>query len=164
MKIEIDLNEILGDEYGATESLAESIRRQVVEKLTSDLQKGISKKIDTEVSMAITAAITKSLDEITPRLLNELMDAEYVQVDRFGSRKSEPTTFRNELIKSINEKMVYKEEHYNSSENAFTKAVKGVISARVEEFKKEFNKTVDAGYVAQTLDYAVKTLKEKLKL
>jgi hypothetical protein len=52
MKIEIDLNDILGDEWG-TETLADSVRRQVVEKLTQTVKEGVAKKIDHEVSRVI---------------------------------------------------------------------------------------------------------------
>jgi len=45
MKIEIDLNDILGDETGA-ETLQDSIKRQVIEKFTREIKAGISKRIE----------------------------------------------------------------------------------------------------------------------
>ncbi len=59
MKIEIDLNEILSDEYGS-ESLNDSIRRQVIDKLHNDVKAGIGKKIDTEISLAINSEIKET--------------------------------------------------------------------------------------------------------
>lgn len=162
MKIEIDLNDILGggDEF-APENLQESIRRQVIEKMTHEIRQGISEKIDTKISQAIDASIKESLKEITPKLINELMDTQYVQVDTWGSRKG-PTTFREQVVKAINEQMVYQKAQYSSDNNAFTSAVDGVIKTNMEAFKKEFDSLVHKGFAAETMDYAVATLKKKL--
>lgn len=162
MKIEIDLNEILGDEFGPSETLAESIKRQVVEKLTNDLSKGISKKIDQEVSKAIDEQIKKSLDEIRPSLISEILDAEYVSVDRYGDRSKEPTTFRKQLIKAVNENMVYKKGNYHNDSNPFTKAVDAVLEQQAKEFKTQFDLIITKDYVIETKAHAVKVLKEKL--
>lgn len=162
MKIEIDLKDILHDEDYGSETLQESIKRQVVEKLTASVSQGISKKIDTEISKAINEKIKKSLDKIKPNLINEIFDAEYIQVDRWGDRTGKPTTFRKELIRSINEEMVYKKSHSSYDRNIFTKAVDEAVAIQCETFKKEFNKLVDADYIAQTKAYAIKVLQEKL--
>ena len=52
MKVEIDLNDILGDEYGA-ETLQESVRRQVIDNLTLVIKEGVEKKIEAEVARVI---------------------------------------------------------------------------------------------------------------
>ena len=59
MKIEIDLKDILGDEYGDVESLSESIERQVVDKLSKTVSDGILKKVDESVS----ALLNKKVEE-----------------------------------------------------------------------------------------------------
>lgn len=164
MKIEIDLKDILHDDDYGSETVQESIRRQVTDKLVAQFSGGISKKIDTEISKAIDEQIKKSLDEIRPNLINQILDAEYVSVDRYGDRSKEPTTFRKQLIKAVNENMVYKKESYSSNQNAFTNAVDEILRSQVNEFKKQFDAIISANYVAETKAYAVKILKEKLGL
>lgn len=63
MKIEIDLNQILGDESGV-ETLQESVRRQVVEKLSYEVRQNIAKKIDAEVAVCINESIKEGLKSI----------------------------------------------------------------------------------------------------
>lgn len=163
MKIEIDLKDILHDEEFGSETMAESIKRQVVDNIQKTLSKGITNKINEEVSNAIDEQIKKSLDEIRPNLIAEILDKEYVCVDRYGSRK-EPTTFRNQLIKVVHEEMVYKKSNYSSDKNVFTKAVDGVLETQVLAFKKQFDEIITKEYVAETKAYAAKVLKEKLGL
>src|ERR1700735_2433418 len=105
MKIEIDLNNILGDEYG-TETLQESVRRQVVESLAETMKKGILKKIDEETSRIMNEQLQEVLKAHMPDLVNDVMNAEYTPISRYGE-KSGPTTFRAELIKSVVGNMKY---------------------------------------------------------
>lgn len=162
MKIEIDLKDILQDEYENSETLSQSIKRQVVESITANLAKGIERKIDEEVSKAIDEQIKKSLDEIRPNLITQILDEEYTVVDRYGSRSKEKTTFRNQLIKVVTEEFVYKKSSYNSDKNPFTRAVDEVLEMQAKAFKKQFDELISANYVAETKAYAVKVLKEKL--
>lgn len=162
MKIEIDLKDILQDDDYGSETMQESIKRQVIQNIESKVAQGISKKIDIEVSKAIDEQIKKSLDEIRPNLISEILDAEYISVDRYGDRSKEPTTFRKQLIKAVNENMVYKQTSYPSDRNPFTNAVDEILKTQVNEFKKQFDSIINANYIAETKAYAVKTLREKL--
>lgn len=163
MKIEIDLNDILGDE-GGVETLADSVRRQVIERLTSDVRKNIAKQVDEEVSAEIQKCIKTQLELVAPNFISELLDAEYMCVDRWGDRAKGTTTFRKEMIKAIHEEMKYKKGNYSNDQNAFTNAVDGLVKTNVDEFKKDFTKLVNQAFVNETLDFAVKTIKEKLKI
>lgn len=164
MKIEIDLNEILGDESGV-ETLQESVRRQVVEKIQREMADGIKQRIDREVALAIDESIRTSLKEITPKLLNDLMDAEYTPVDRWGDRQSgKTTTFRKQLVASIHEQMVYKKTTFDSDKSPFTKAVDETVSANVAVFKTQFSNLVNDQFTEECLKYAVQKLKERLKV
>lgn len=163
MKIEIDLNDILGDEYGA-ETIQESVKRQVVEKMSLEIKSGIGRKIDEELARLIQETLKKSLEEVSPKLITELMDAEYISVDRYGSRSKEKTTFRTELVKAIQEQMVYKTESYRDRQSFFTNAVDEVVQNEVSKFKTEFNGQVNNAYLQQTMEYAVKVLKERLNI
>jgi hypothetical protein len=162
MKVEIDLKDILYDEDFGPETLKESIKRQVVANIEQKIVKGIDKKIDSEVSKAIDDQIKKSLDEIRPSLITEILDAEYVSVDRYGQRSKEPTTFRKQLVQAVNENMVYKQTSYSNDRNPFTSAVDEILRTQVDTFKKQFDAIINANYVAETKAYAVKVLKEKL--
>lgn len=162
MKIEIDLNDILGDpEYGV-ETLQESVKRQVVSALTQKIQSGIQKQIDAELSLKIKEFISKNLEAHTPKIISDLMDAEYVQVDRYGDRHREPTTFRKQLVQAINAEMVYKKANYDSEKNAFTKAIDDVVGKNVQAFKTAFDKMVNETFVAECFSYAQKKMQEKL--
>lgn len=164
MKIEIDLDEILGDENGV-ETLQDSIRRQVVEKIQRDMSDGIKKRIDSEVAKAIDESIKVSLAAITPTLLSELMDAEYTPVDRWGDRQTaKTTTFRKQLVASIHEQMTYKKTTYDSDKTTFTRAVDDVVATNVSEFKTEFSKLVNAKFTEECMAFAIQKLKERLKI
>jgi F0F1-type ATP synthase membrane subunit b/b' len=160
MKIEIDLNDILGDENGA-ETLQDSVRRQVVESLTASVKKGIQDKIDVAVSQTISACLGEYVKEQIPTLVADLMSAEYTPIGRYGD-KGTPTTFRGELIKAITENMVYKKVNYSSDKNPFTKAVDEVIEQNIQLFKADFSKQVDAQFTASAMQYAQDSLKKKL--
>ena len=156
MKIEIDLNDILGGETGS-ETLQESIRRQAIEAITENTKKGISSRIDRAVAETIQEEINTYLKAEMPRLLADIMDAEFRPVSPYGER-GETTTFRKAVVKAINENMTCRKTQYASETSAFTKAVDGVIADRVAAFSKQ----VDAGFTAEAMAYAVNTLKQKL--
>jgi hypothetical protein len=160
MKIEIDLNAILGDEYGA-ESLQDSVRRQVIDSVTATIKKGVGDKIDQAVSSTISAEISTYLTGALPTLLAEIMEAEYIPVGRYGDRQ-EPTSFRKQLVKTITENMTYVPKAYSSEKNAFTLAVDEVVQSHLKVFKAKFQKKVDADYTAYAMAYATEALKKKL--
>ena len=162
MKIEIDLNNILGNEYGV-ETLEESVRRQVVDKLAHEIKSGIGKKIDSEISALIGSEIKVAIKDKMPDLVDYILTNPYSPIDAYGSRGKE-TTFRDQLIKSINENMVYKKERYGDGESVFTKAVDSVISEHVRLFEKNFKDLITKDVEKQTLDFALSKMKEKFKI
>lgn len=161
MKIEIDLNDIFHDDDYGSESLQDSVKRQVVDRLAKDFKKRIDIKIDEEISKAIADTISDVLKTTAPRLVDELMDAAYTPVDRYGSR-GEKTSFREQVVKGVQQEMVYKKTGYASDANYFTKTVDEVIKSQVDGFKNCFVDKVNAEYLRQTMEFAVKTLKERL--
>jgi hypothetical protein len=160
MKIEIDINDILGDESGA-ETLQESVRRQVIDSVAETIKKGIGERIDHAISVMITDSLNKYLKSEMPKLSRSLMDAEFKPVSRWGET-DKPTSFRKELLKSITENMTYKKTNYSSDRNAFTKAVDEVVEENVKLFKVDFAKHVDAQFTAAAMQCAADTLKKKL--
>lgn len=164
MKIEIDLKDILQDDDYGSETLQDSIRRQVIEKIKAEVSTGISRKIDIEISTAIKDMIKESLLGITPGLINGLLDAEYVTVDRYGDRAKEPTTFRKQLVTQIHNEMVYRKANYDSEKNSFTRAVDEVVLQTVSQFKKEYNSLIYSKFTEEALSYATQKLQERLKI
>ena len=163
MKIEIDLNDILGDEFGA-ETLQDSVRRQVIAKMTDEINKGIGKKIDEEIALTIKKSLDEVAKNILPNLMENLIDTEYTPVDQWGDRSKGQTSFRKELIKSIHENMVYKKDSYSDRENSFTRCVDAVIKNEVQKFEKNFTEIVTTEVSKKTIDFAVAELKKRLKL
>lgn len=160
MKVEIDLNDIMGDEYGA-ETLQESIRRHVVESLTKTIKEGVGRQIEIEVARILKEEISAAVKGRMGEIVADLLDAEYVTCDRYGDRSRTPTTFRKELVKAIHEQMKYvKADDWHK--NAFTKAVDDTVGENVKEFKAEFSKRVDAQFVAECMKHATANLQERL--
>jgi hypothetical protein len=162
MKIEIDLNDSLGDEEGQ-ETLADSIRRQVIDSVKAQVKSETAKKIDEAVSVTISGAINTYLQTEMPTLLASIMDAEFQPISRYGE-KSAPTSFRKELIKQIHEQMQYKKANYDSERNPFTRAVDETVKKNIDEFRTAFVKKVDAEYTQEVMTLAIKTIKDRLKI
>lgn len=162
MKIQIDLNEILGDETGV-ETLQESVRRQVTDALVRATKQGVDATIKQEVTATIKNTLESELIERMPIIVNDVLTAEYTPVTRYGET-AKPTSFRAELIKTIHEQMVYKRTTYDSDKNAFTKAVDAVVGENVAEFKKEFQKLVTAQFVADAMAFATAEMSKRLGL
>ena len=164
MKIEIDLDDIFRDEDGnPEESLQDSIRRQVVAKLEGDMRKRLFARIDTELSATMSKQISVVMSEKMPELIDDIMNATYTPVSSYGSR-SEPTTFREEIIKSVAANMKYEPRNYSSEENAFTKAVKSIVEKQTSEFQKALLAQIDTKFREDALKFAVAELSKRLGL
>ncbi len=164
MKIEIDLNDILSDEDYGSETLQESIRRQVIATITNVVKTGVNKQLNDEVQKVINEEVKTAVQEKLPVIIEKIFSEEYIPVDRYGSSNGKPTTFRAELVKAVNDQMVYKTAHYSSDKNVFTKAVDEVVAQNVAIFKSDFNKQVDANFTAEVMTAAQKKLQERLGL
>jgi hypothetical protein len=162
MKFEIDLNDILGDEFGA-ETLQESVKRQVIGNLTEYVKKGVMDKLNIEVSAAIDKAIGDELTEKMPVIIDDVLNVTYTPVDQWGSRKT-PTTFREQLVKSIHENMTYKKVNSRYDRNFFTQAVDEIIESEMKEIQKKYKEEVDSGIAKEAFNAAVSILRSKLGL
>ena len=162
MEIKIDLREILTDEFGNIENLAETIKRQIVLNLTNSLAKGIQLKVNDEIAKLIDDQIKKVVECQMPSLFSELIDKEYTIVDDYGCRNRK-TTMRNQLIKTLTDQMVYKKTQYSSEKTYFTKNIDAVVAQKMDDFKKQFNLKVDEVFTKEALDYAFRKMQEKLQ-
>lgn len=158
MKIEIDLNEILGDEQGV-ETIQESVRRQVIESLRRSIEDGVGKQITSEVSRIMDEEIRTAINVQMPQIINDLINSEYVMVGRYGNVEGK-TTFRAQLIKAITENCQYKKTQYDSERNLFTKAVDDCISENMKSMKEEFNNIYTEKFKNEALAYAVDRIKQ----
>lgn len=161
MKIEIDLNDIFASEEGV-ETLQESVKRQVIDAVSREIKESIRKKVSDSVQEVVLMEVKEAVKAITPNLLNELLDAEYIQVDRWGSKTQEPTTFRRELVKQIHKEMTYNKGNYNSDRNTFTRTVDDIVEKLTSDFKKSYNTEVDSKFTKDALFYAETKLRERL--
>ena len=164
MKIEIDLDTIFRDEEGEPgESIEEAVRRQVMDRLTGDLRKRLFDQLDYRLSEVMRDQIGEVMKEKMPTLMDDILNATYVPVSSYGQR-GEPTTFRDEIIRSIAANLKYEPKNYSSDENAFTRAVKSVVEQKTNAIKSEITKQVDTQFAADALKVAVSKLAERLGL
>jgi hypothetical protein len=164
MKIEIDLNDIFRDEDGGPdESLEESVRRQVISRLTEDYRKKMFARFDTELTTIMQKQIADVMTERMPEFIDDILNATYTPVSSYGSR-GEPTTFRDEIIKSIAANMKYEPKNYSSDENVFTRAVKSVVDAKTNAIKTELTNQIDTKFKTDAITFAVQKLSERLGL
>jgi hypothetical protein len=101
------------------------------------------------------------MKEKMPELLDDILNFSYTPVSSYG-QKGEPTTFKEQLIKSVATNMVYAPKQYKSEENAFTTAVRSVIEAQTTAVREALVKEVNENFKKDALQYAVKLLSEKL--
>lgn len=163
MKIEIDLNDVFRDEDGPDETLEESVRRQVISRLTDDYRKKMFARFDTELAGIMQAQIADVMKERMPEFIDDILNASYTPVSSYGSR-GEPTTFRDEIIKSIAANMKYEPKNYQSDENVFTRAVKSVVEAKTNAMKAELVAQIDTKFKTDAITFAVQQLSERLGL
>jgi hypothetical protein len=163
MKIEIDLNEILQDEYGPTENLAESIRRQIIDSIAGEVKKGIQTRITEETQRVINEELQVQVRDRMPEIVDDILTAPYTIVGLYG-QKGETTNFRDELIKAIHSQMKYAKTAYASDANAFTKAVDAIVAENMKKFQTEFNFLVKDTFTRDALNYATTEMRKRLGL
>lgn len=162
MKIEVNLNDIFCDEDGnPAESVEEAIRRQIIERLTGDMRKRLTQRVDEELAKAMSEMVRQAMATRMDGLIDDIMNATYTPVSTYG-QKSEPTTFRAEIIKSVSANLKYEPRTYSSDENAFTKAVKSIVEKKTYEIQKAITDQVDTQFKTDAITFAVKKLSERL--
>lgn len=163
MKIEIDLQQLLGDEYGDQETIAESIQRQIVENLSKGAQQQINKAITEETNRVLNEKLQEALKAHMPALLDDLMNYEYTPVSGYGE-KSKPTSFKQQLVAAVAKECTYNPRTYSSEENAFTKGFKAIVEEQMKAFKKEWDVKINEQFRKDCLTYAVTELSKRLGL
>ncbi len=162
MKVEIDLNDILFDENYGPENLNDSIRRQVINAIKREIQDEAKLKISEQVNRTIQEEVLTQVKLVAKDILPDLIDREYQPVNSWGAHDGKPTTMRNQFIESLKKEFVYKKGQYSSDKNEFTKSIDSLVDTMMQEFKKEYNKIVDANFTQEALNYATLKMKERL--
>jgi hypothetical protein len=164
MKIEIDLDDVFHDENGyPEESAQDSIRRQVLARLTTEYRERLFRRFDDQLAAVMQAQIQEVIKLQMPSLVDDIMNTEFTPVSNFGQR-SDPTTFRAEIVKAIGSELVYKPKSYSSEENTFTRAVKGVVSEQTKAIEKALRAEIDESFKRDAIVFAVAKLQERLGL
>lgn len=162
MNITIDLSEIFCDSEDPCD-LNNAIRSEIVRSLTRTMGERLTHTIEQETRAIINAELQAAVRERMPQIVDSIIDAPFVPVDRYGS-PGEPTTFRNALAKAIIDQMVYKKTTYNSDKNLFTRAIDDVLTENLKLFKAEMKRQVDTQYAAAVLQEATIAIRQKLGL
>lgn len=161
MKIEIDLDDIIGDEFGNAQGLADAVRKQVLDALSTRVTSDVKKLIDETINKTIQDGVNAGIKERLPEMIKIIFEEPYTIIDRYGSR-GQTTTVRQELVKAFTGEMNFQKNSNDYDNNAFTKAIIKLVEDKVSEFKKDFNKQVDAKFTTEALQYAEDKLKKKL--
>lgn len=159
MKIEIDLKDVLQDEYGDTENIANSIIRQVSNELIRNYGKEVRKSIDEQISSLVKEQIKLSIE----KAINDGLSLEYEVFDNYGSSKGK-TTLIEQIRSAVRNASTYKNGAYSSGRNPFTETVNKIVSDLAKESQSEVIKTIDVHFKKKVLDDAVKHIKDTLKL
>lgn len=164
MKIEIDLNEILADEYGNNgENLAQSVMRQIIEHFTDDIGDQVNKAIRDLINEKVAEAAKTAVADYVKGVAEELLETGYSPVDQYGS-KAQPTTLREQLHKTLVGQCNFSKCSSSYNNNAYTNAVLSAVDSKLVEFKKEFSNQVNGEFVKSAMNHAVSELKKKLQL
>lgn len=164
MKIEINLNDVFQDENGdPSETMEDAVRRQIIERLTGESRERIFKRVDAEIGRILTEKLESAISDKMPSIIDDLMNATYTPVGRYGERGA-PTTFREQLIASITSNMTYAPKTFSHDENAFTKAVRSIVDAKTNEIRKAILEQVDTNFRTDAVKFAAAELSKRLGL
>ena len=119
MNISINLGDIFRDEDGDPlddKATRQAIKRQVIDQLTSECLKILFGRYDEELVLVMRSQLNEVMKTRMPSLVDDVMNTEFTPVNKNGQR-SEPTTFRTEIIKTCTSEMTYKPKHFVLDEN-----------------------------------------------
>jgi hypothetical protein len=162
--IQIDLKDIMADEYGDDESLAQSIHRQVVDQIAARLAATARKSVDDEISKAVREALRAAMADQIPALVKGVLEDGYRPVDRLGN-PGEPLVLRDEIIKIAQDELTYRApDHYNGGQkqNLLTTAVLKIAGEQLREFQQTFTTQVTAKFMDDAMTYARAEMAKRL--
>lgn len=160
MKIDLDLDEILDEGENVDDSIKERIIQTITNRIYAKIERDVSNIVDKLVHTGAKEKIESWLAEAIPNL----MDYEFEETGCYGNKVGKKTTVRDRILQALQYECVYKEARsgYSSDNNAFTTAMKNIISTQLKEYYPKFDKEINAMFVKEALEYAVKKVQEKL--
>lgn len=163
MKIEIKLDGFIEGSEGEGYRLADVVQDEIIRNIKSQLDKDIEKKLELEIQNILSTSVKEKVDAFIDKELPKLMDYEFKEVTSWGEDKG-TFTVRNRILKAFKEQCVYKKERYSQDRNKFTSLVDEIISNRLCEFTKEYQKVIDDKFTEACFEEATARLKRKLKV
>ena len=160
MKIELDLKNVFSgyDEDGnRNPDVNSAIASAVVDRICKSMDRKINDKISAMTEERVKALLYPAVD----KAIESLLDYEFVETDRYGSTKS-PITVRNRILEDMQKLMVWRDGTWDSDKSPYTKAMKVIVQQKLDGFAKQYQKEIDAKFIAEAFDYATKKLREKL--
>lgn len=151
MQITINTADILGDET--------TIREEVIAQVSHALLSEMRKNADTIVKETLEAALVQTAKEQVQLLVESHLDTEFTETTSYG-KVVKTSTFRNRIADILEAQCVFKQGHYSSDQNAFTKAVMSTVELEMSKFKKEYISLVNQKLITESLDMAAKKLRE----
>ena len=159
MEIKINTKDLVGDEC--------SVREEIISLVVEGFRQDVSEKVNREVNSFITnelqeqikTQMTKQIDLI----IHDGLDYEYTEVDKWADSKGR-FTIRQRIAEIFKEQAVFKKGRYDSDKNVFTKVVEELIAEEISKFKSDFSNMVNRKFLLECQEYAVKTLRERLKV
>ena len=159
MEIKINTEDLVGEEC--------SVREEIISLAVEAFRKDVAEKVDREVNSFITnqlqdqikTQMTKQIDLI----IHDGLDYEYTEMDKWGTPHGK-FTIRQRIADIFKEQAVFKQKQWDSDKNVFTKVVEQIISEELKNFRSDFNKLVNNKFLADCQEYAIKTLRERLKI
>ena len=104
----------------------------------------------------------KKIEKSIQKLIDLEIEKEYNITDNYGNIR-ETTNIRKQVTKGCLDSFKYNNSNYRNDRNYFTNCVNEKIE-EIKKFQGDFNLITNELFVKETLDFAVKTLKEKLKI
>lgn len=155
----IDIEELKKDE-----KFMNKLMNEILGQMEESVDGMLSKAIDSFINENIKEKIDLQIKNRIAEIVEEGLDKEFEEVDQWGESKGKFTT-RDRLVKLFRKEATFKPRGgYSSEENAFTRSLKSMLEQNMKMFRKEFNKVIDSEYLKECQDYAVKKLKNRLKL
>ena len=159
MEMKINLEGIFADEDGNT--VNDSIKNTIIDEVTHKIYGAVWKQVEIKVTEILTKGIKEKLDEHLAVLIPQLMDHQFEEVTSWGEKKG-VFTVRARILAALAKECEFKETTYSSDRNSFTKSLRAVVDEKMNEFKKEYNRAVDAAFTAEAMAFAQQKLREKL--
>lgn len=155
MKIEIDLDQVMGSQ--------EEVRDSVISEIAEYFKNAMVSEAREEVDKIIKETASQEMKKQIENVIKDALDFTYQITDRYGDIKGE-TTIRKTIVKIVQEECVYNPRNSSYDQNAFTKAICGETEKQLNVFRKDFNRLIDEQFITDCQNHAMNKLRERLNI